>query len=191
MIQFDADAHIYTNDEGVRIPSVTQILKWYFPEKYEGVPKETLEVAAEYGNRIHAWIEAYAQTGKKKRQTPIMRVTTNQVIRIIAEEQMEITCCEEIVEGVGYAGMFDMYGTVHGRPALIDIKATAMYDKAWLEWQLGMYKKALEEARVVVQDCYCLWVPKGQVAKLIAVEPVTAESIDWMVWRYEQEHSAG
>ena len=175
-------------DGDVRIPSVTQILSWLYPNKYSGIPKEVLQDAAEYGNRIHEWVEHFALTGHKKRQTDYMRLSTYQAVEMIAARDMQIEACEQMIVGDGYAGTYDMYGTVEGIPSLIDIKTTAKFDEEYLQWQLGMYGKALRENRIPVERCYCLWLPKAALAQFIQVSPKTDDEIDWLVFRYEQEH---
>lgn len=189
MIIFDGVAHTYTRHTGERLPSVTQVLKWLFPEKYEGVPEGTLKTAADWGNRMHSWIEAYCLDGTRKRQTPIMRVTTEYVTQIA--QDMEIESCEQIVDGGDYAGTYDMYGHVGEETALIDIKCTAEFDQKYLEWQLGMYKAAMEKNGMKVERCYCLHCPKGGRVKLIEVEPKSAEDVAWLMYRYGEEHITG
>ena len=184
MIRFDKDRHVYTND-GVPVPSVTRIIGMLFPTMYDGIPAEILEKAADYGNRIHEWVETYALTEKRKRQTGMMKISTKQVEEIFKEHDIKIATCEQIVEGIGYCGMYDMAGKVDGHTALIDIKTTAEVHTEYLEWQLGMYKAALDEKP---EKCYCLWLPKGGKAELIEIEPKTDEEIEWLVYRYEQEH---
>lgn len=188
MITFDKGTHTYTVD-GVRAPSVTQILQFLNPEKYADVPPEVLAAKAEYGNRVHEWIEHYAMTGKKKRQTDMMKLSTLQAVDLLSEFKAEK--CEEVVTYKGvYCGTYDMYGTIKDQKALIDIKTTSEYDESYLSWQLGMYKIALEEAGEQVDRCMCLWCPKGAVAYLIDVDPKTQYDIDWLLFRYEQEHTA-
>ena len=190
MIIFDAVAHTYTRETGERLPSVTQVIKWLFPEKYAGVPEETLKTAAEWGNVMHAWIETYLLEHKKKRLTPMQRITAQQVMDLDLNLHMDIQSTEQIVDGGDYAGTYDMYGYVGEYTALIDIKCTAEFDMEYLAWQLGMYKAAMEKKGMGVSKCYCLWCPKGGQVKLIPVEPKSAEDIYWLMVRYGAEHIA-
>ena len=187
MIQFDKNRHAYTVD-GVPVPSVTTIISMLFPNKYADVPADVLKKAADYGNRMHEWVEHYAMTGKRKRQTELMKLSTVQVEKILQEEDVKVLSCEQIVSEGSYCGMYDMYGTVNGKTALIDIKTTEKMDTEYLEWQLGMYAVTFDE---MPEKCYCLWIPKGEVARLIEIKPKTKEEIEWLVFRYEQEHTAG
>lgn len=189
MITFDRDSHTYTNESGVRIPSVTQILGWLYPEKYANVPQMILNDAADFGNKIHEWVEEYAMTGKKKRADAYTKLSTTQAVELICLHDFHAERCEQIISYQNhYAGMFDMYGTMEGIPTLIDIKTTAQMDQAYLEWQLGMYKVALEEEGIPVDQTYCFWLPRGSLAKMIRIEPRSRDDIDWLMYRYETEH---
>jgi len=184
VIRFDADRHAYTVD-GVPVPSVTQIIGMLFPKMYEGIPADVLEKAADYGNRMHEWVETYALTGKRKRQSELMKLSTKQVEHLFLERDIKIHICEQIVSTGSYCGMYDMFGVVDGETALIDIKTTSELHTEYLEWQLGMYSYALGGQ---VEACYCLWIPKGGLVQLVQIEPKTSDEIDWLVFRYEQEH---
>ena len=185
MIQFDKDRHAYTVD-GVPVPSVTQVISMLYPRMYESVPAEILAQAADYGNRIHEWVEHYALTGERIAQTQLMYLSTKQAEEILADHHISIATCEKMVDGAGYCGTYDMAGIVDGHTALIDIKTTNVLHTEYLEWQLGMYKAALDEKP---EKCYCLWLPKGGVAQLVEITPKTEEEIGWLVFRYEQEHN--
>ena len=185
MIQFDKGTHTYTID-GVRTPSVTQILSWLYPRKYADVPPEVLKEKAEYGNRVHEWIENYCLTGKKKRQSKLMRLSTEQAISLL--EGFDVEACEKAVSfGNKFCGTYDMYGECDGEKVLIDIKTTSEFDEEYLQWQLGMYKLAMEEHGDQVDKCMCLWLPKGKIASLKDVVPKTRYDIEWLLYRYEEE----
>lgn len=187
MITFDPESHTYTND-GVVLPSVTQIVTAVFGKTFENVPRSVLKEKAEYGQRIHTWIEEYALTGKRKRQSELMKISTDQVKDIFFEERILIRKVEQMVHTDRYAGKYDMYGTHRGKTCLIDIKSTAVLDVEYLALQLGMYKNAMAED---VEECACLWVPKGKTAKFVPIEPKDNEFIEWALWRYENEFDSG
>lgn len=64
MVKFIESSHTYLNDDGVIIPSVTQLLSWKFGSGYDNVPEDVLKAKAQYGTRIHAMVEEYCKTGK-------------------------------------------------------------------------------------------------------------------------------
>ena len=187
-VLFDGRTHTYT-DDGVCVPSVTQIITAVvFPNAYKDVPESVLKAKAEYGNRIHQWVEEYALKGVKKRQSALMKLTTNQVVKIFERERIIIHSTEQIISAGRYAGTYDMYGTWRGEETLFDIKTTQVLNIKYLEWQLGMYKEAMKKP---VKKCAVLWCPKGDLVQLIEVQPKKAEEIDWLVDRYEQEFITG
>lgn len=57
-IEFLEDEHIYLVD-GVIVPSITQMLKSKFGNKYIYVSKRTLENASKRGTEVHKEIEEY------------------------------------------------------------------------------------------------------------------------------------
>ena len=183
-VLFDGRTHTYTVD-GVCVPSVTTIIgDVLFPNAYQNVPESVLNAKADYGNKVHQWVEAYALTGVKKRQSALMKLTTTQVVKLFDRERIIIHSAEQVVYNGRYAGTYDMYGTWHGVETLFDIKTTQVLNKRYLEWQLGMYKLALNKP---VEKCAVLWCPKGDVVELIEVQPKKAEEIEWLVNRYESE----
>ena len=183
MICFDKETHTYTLD-GVRLPSVTEIISRIIGNDYSEVPEKILKDKADFGNRMHEWIERYAVSGVRKRQSELMKLSTDQVKKIFENERILIHSVEKIIYCDKYAGTYDMYGTWKGVSTLFDIKTTAELHMEKLQWQLGMYKACMEEP---VEKCVCLWCPKGGVVKLIEVVPHSTEEIEWMVYRYESE----
>ena len=58
MIEFLPEQHIYLID-GVITPSVSEILRFIFPDKYKAIPPHILANAAKFGTNIHSAIEAF------------------------------------------------------------------------------------------------------------------------------------
>lgn len=73
IITFDEQKHVYTNEKGEIIPSVTQILGKVYGTGLENAPSYFVERAAEKGTAIHKEIETYIQTGKMGK-TPEFKV---------------------------------------------------------------------------------------------------------------------
>ena len=61
-VEYYEDGHIYLVD-GVRLPSITGMLRMRFGGKYAGVSQETLRRAADRGTQVHAAVEAWVKTG--------------------------------------------------------------------------------------------------------------------------------
>ena len=58
-VEFLEDDHVYLID-GMIVPSITQILKVKFGNKYDGVNKDVLDLAREKGVKVHEAIEKYS-----------------------------------------------------------------------------------------------------------------------------------
>lgn len=178
-VEFIEQGHIYLVD-GVITPSVSEILKFIFPNKYKDVPHRVLEEKAQWGTHIHEAIEAY-EKGKEPRLTDMERVTFSQYLKVKAEHHIEPLEMEEIVHYEDrYAGRLDMIAFVDGEVCLIDFKTTSKLDIESLEWQLGMYSLAKGKK----YRCYALWLPKHELAKLVHIEPKTKKEILEVLERY-------
>lgn len=194
MILFDADTHTYKDDvTGEILPSVTQILKTViFPTKYDGIPEDVLQKAADYGNAVHDVVETYALYGESRRAP----VTSENAFlafldakAIIELYGMKFTDAEKIITYSGpagrYAGKYDLYGTINGEPVLVDIKTTSRLDKKYLSFQLGMYAAAMPEG--AIKKCGCIWLPKGKAGKYVAIDPIDRETADFVLDRFMNE----
>ena len=62
-LEFIEDGHLYLVD-GVIKPSITQILKYKFSNKYAHVNREVMQRASEIGIAVHEAIEHYCKTGE-------------------------------------------------------------------------------------------------------------------------------
>lgn len=184
-VEFIEQGHIYLVD-GVITPSVSEILRFIFPDKYKDVPHRVLEEKALFGTHIHEAIEAY-EKGKETRLTDMERVTFSQYLKLKEEYQIKPITMEEIVHYEDrFAGRLDMTAYVLDEESLIDTKTTAKVDIESLEWQLGMYQLAKEKK---YKKCYCLWLPKKDLGQLVEIEPKTKNDILEVMGRYEKQKS--
>lgn len=177
MINFDKENHIYTV-YGKEVPSVTQILKEVFPNKYEGIPCEILQSKAQYGTELHKFIEVIEKKKPKKPLSYIKRYyqpdmyqeeSIKQYLRIKEENNIEVLANEKMVfYGLYYCGTLDMLAKVNGELAIIDIKTTAELDELYVSYQNSLY----EMANGRVDELYCLWLPKGHLGKLVKVDRI-------------------
>ena len=167
-IEFFEDTHTYLVD-GVIVPSVTQVIVEIIGNAYGEVPAAILKKKADYGTKVHRWIEKYAMTGETPKQSEMMKLSTDQYKHIAFKERIIIQSVEQaIAYGHRYAGTYDMYGTWKGAPTIFDIKTTVELNTEYLEWQLGMYKLAMTQP---VEKTACIWLPKGDVAQLVEIQP--------------------
>ena len=183
-VEFIEQGHIYLVD-GIITPSVSEILRFIFPDKYANVPPRVLEEKALFGTHIHEAIEAY-ERGEEPHLTDMEWVTFRQYLKVKEEYQITPLEMEEIVHYEGrYAGRLDMIALVDGEFCLIDFKTTSKLDIESLEWQLGMYSLAKRQS----YKCYALWLPKKDLAKLVEINPKTEKEISEVLERYEKQKS--
>lgn len=187
-IEFIEETHQYLVN-GILTPSVTTIIKWLYPYKYEGIPLSILKNKAEFGNKVHEAIELHTK-GINKQLSPLEELSFNEYLKIKEKFNINPVINEKAVSyKYKYAGRLDMIADVNYTRCLIDIKTTAKVETELLEWQLGMYKLALEEEGIKIGYCYCLWLPKKSKGEFIKIFPKSKKQIEDMMERYEQEHN--
>ena len=146
VLEYIDETHTYIYD-GVVLPSITQILKFKFGGKYDGIPKETLERAAEQGTAVHQAIEDYEQQGIET-ELPELRnykflkkaygfeCIANEVPVVLFKDDEAVAC-----------GRLDLVLKEGEQIGLGDIKRTSALDKNYLAYQLNLY-------RIAYQQCY-------------------------------------
>ena len=195
-IEFLEDTHTYLID-GVIVPSVSELIRFQFPEAYKDIPSKVLEKKASYGTKVHDLIERFVRkeftlddlknglnpiTGK--RLDPSIRLAIEQFEELRKKWCFQIKDMEQIVSYKGkYAGMYDLL-TIDG--VIIDIKTTADLHEDWLAMQLGLYQLA---AGLGSDLAYCMWLPKQKAGKVVAIKPWSHEECQRLLKNYEK-HTA-
>ena len=146
VLEYIDETHTYIYN-GVVLPSITQILKFKFGGKYDGIPKATLERAAEQGTAVHQAIEDYEQHGIET-ELPELRnykflkraygfeCIANEVPVVLFKDGEAVAC-----------GRLDLVLKEGDAIGLGDIKRTSTLDKNYLAYQLNLY-------RIAYQQCY-------------------------------------
>ena len=184
-LEYFDDTHTYLVD-GIEVPSITQILKVKFGNKYHGVSKAVLDKAAQAGTRVHEAIEKLCKTGEVEDYKEVrnfmflqkhykFEVLDNEVPIILFKNDKPIA-----------AGRLDLVLKLDGDIGGGDIKRTSTLDKEYLAYQLNLY-------RIGYRQCYGVeWkFLKGlhlreDVRKFINI-PVN-ESMAWkLIEDYEKE----
>lgn len=147
IVEFLEDEHIYLCD-GVILPSITQILKVKFGNKYDGISKEVLQRASELGTAVHQAIEDYEKKGiedaecielrnyKFLKKAYKFKCLDNEIPVILFKDDEPVAC-----------GRLDLVIEENGETGLGDIKRTSVLDKEYLAYQLNLY-------RIAYQQCY-------------------------------------
>ena len=145
IVEFLEDEHIYLCD-GIILPSITQILKIKFGNKYDGVSKEVLQRASELGTAVHQAIEDYEKykidnvgctelrNYKFLKKTYKFECLDNEIPVILFKDNEPVAC-----------GRLDLVLEENREIGLGDIKRTSTLDKEYLTYQLNLYKIAFEQ----------------------------------------------
>lgn len=180
MIEYIESIHQYLID-GVAVPSVTQIVNWYFGDTYGNVDPEVLKRSAEHGTMVHKLIENYETVGIGEDFPEI------ELWRKAKERYgLHVYRTEMMVEYRGlYCGRFDILCDAYqgdiNRPCLIDIKTTSKVMRDHLALQLGLYRMALGFGDI---ECACVWMPKDGRCELYPINPYSNEKCEEIVKAY-------
>ena len=147
ILEYYEETHQYLVD-GICVPSVTQILKVKFGNKYADVRPSVLNNAAEEGTRVHKAIENYEKLNAED-------VTCEELKNYkFLKRQYKFECLDNEVPIIlfkdGYpiaAGRIDLVLELDKETGLGDIKRTAVFDKEYTAYQLNIY-------RIGYQQCY-------------------------------------
>ena len=144
-LEYYEDGHCYLVD-GMFLPSITQILKVRFGNKYDGISKAVLDRAAAAGTAVHEAIENYCRYGTES-DLPELRnfkflqkaygftVMKNEIPVILFDNDFPIA-----------VGRLDMEIEIDGQLGGADIKRTATLDKEYLAYQLNLYRIAYKQS---------------------------------------------
>lgn len=145
-LEYIDETHTYIVD-GLIVPSITQILKMKFGNKYDGISKEVLNEAARKGTAVHEAIEKLCKTGEVEELKEVknfiflqkhykFEVIDNEVPIILFKNDVPIA-----------AGRLDLVLKINDVIGGGDIKRVSTLDKEYLAYQLNLY-------RIGYRQCY-------------------------------------
>jgi len=143
-LEFDDTTHTYIY-EGVIVPSITQMLKVKFGNKYDGISRATLENAAAKGTAVHEAIERFCKYGEESELKELRNFKFLQKhygFEVKANEIPVILFHREYPDLPLAAGRLDLVLADGDKLGLADIKRTATLDKNYLAYQLNLYRIA-------------------------------------------------
>lgn len=128
------NAFAYASAAGVRLPSVTEVMKIAgIGEDFSSVSAGTLERARERGSDAHAWVEGIVKGWIDDEDPPehIAGLVAG-FHRFRGDTAFEAIECEATVvsETHGYAGTLDLFGKLGGALWVLDMKCTAQVPKS-------------------------------------------------------------
>ena len=147
LLEYIDNTHTYIYN-GIILPSITQILKIKFGNKYDGVSKEVLQKASEKGTKVHETIENYE---KRSMENPNCVELRNYKF---LKRQFKFECLDNEVPIVLFleqkpvcAGRIDLILKENEDVGIGDIKRTSSFDKEYVAYQTNLY-------RIGYQQCY-------------------------------------
>ena len=186
LLEYIDETHTYLYD-GVILPSITQILKIKFGNKYNGVSKEVLQKASERGTMVHKAIEDYE---KRNLDNPDIKELRNYKF---LKSRFGFECLENEIPIVLFldnkpvcAGRIDLILKEKDQIGVADIKRTSSFDKEYVAYQTNLY-------RIGYQQCYGTEITflrgihlRDDVRKYIAL-PINEDMSLMLVKKYLEE----
>ena len=185
-IEYLDDVHAYLID-GVLVPSVSELIRFKFPEAYSGIPQKILKAKANYGSRVHDYIQRFVEGEftleelQKKNIDPNIKIAVEQFEQLRKRWAFYIKDMEQIIHYKNkFAGRYDLCTEDN---LIIDIKTTAELHEDWLALQLGLYQLG---AGITSGIAYCFWLPKGKPGKVVTINPWTHNECLELLEEYEK-----
>lgn len=184
-LEYYEDGHIYLVD-GVVVPSITQLLRIRFGNKYSGVSRDVLNRAAEAGTAVHEAIERYCVDGAES-DLPEVRnfkfLQKQYKFRVLENETPVILFLND--EPIA-AGRLDLVLEMGGRIGGADIKRTSTLDKEYLAYQLNLYRIAYRQTYGEEWEFLRGIHLRGDTRKFVTI-PVNED----MAWQLVHEYLEG
>lgn len=211
---FDEANHIYSDEYGNKIPSVSQILKEVGISSGGDYMSHHMEKAINIGNAVHEALETYnvlglppAKASIKGYFTAYLRWEEEYKVKPLKNELRMVSVDSE----VKYAGTCDLIAEVNGKKCIVDYKTGKNLYKKY-GYQLAAYRKlygeelpiyilylkpngeyVFIEAQFLIPNCIELWddvlVAYSKQEKFVANHEVddNKDSIDWYECKVEIE----
>lgn len=151
IVEYNDQEHQYFVDKE-KVPSVTQVLKFRFPNKYKDVDPEILNKAAARGTRLHQIIQDYEEIGVETEDLELYHykfLKKQYKFEFKAAEISILIACDVGLKKPRYiCGRLDQVIEIGGKLALNDFKFVSTMDaeyKEYLAYQLNMYKLGFEQ----------------------------------------------
>ena len=171
---FDPEAHTYSLN-GVSLSGITGMInRQLFPDKYNNVPKDVLEKAAERGRFIHEVCQTLDDIGC---DMGVEEAQNYSGLKL--SHGLSYVCSEYLVsDNKHFASCIDKVYKSDKGYSLGDIKTTYKLDKDYLRWQLSIYAYFFElnNPELKVDSLFGIWL-KGHIAELVEIERIPDEVI--------------
>lgn len=144
-LEYFDDDHLYLVD-GQIVPSITEILKVRFGNKYDFVDRDTLRRASDEGTRVHDAIQNLCETGEiigLDEERNFLFLQRQYGFKVLNCETPLILWMDD--EPVS-AGRCDLVLEMDGKIGGADIKRTSALDRVYLSYQLNLYRIAFRQS---------------------------------------------
>jgi len=170
-VVFDKEKHVYHLGDK-QLWGVTGMLSsQLFPEKYDFVPQEVLQRAANRGSIIHEACDHYDKTGEVK------RIEVRWYENVLKENNIKVLSSEYIVTDFEhFASPIDKVVEINNEVHLLDVKTTSALDYEYLSWQLSVYKYlfGLVNPEIKIGGLGAIWIRDGATYHKVQEKPVDA-----------------
>lgn len=146
LLEYIDETHTYIYD-GVILPSITQMLKFKFGNKYNSVDEKVLKRAAEKGTAVHQAIEDYEKRNLDDEACVELRNYK------FLKKQFDFKCLDNEVPIVLFykdkpiaAGRVDLIIADKGKVGIADIKRTSVFDKEYVAYQTNLYRLGYQQS---------------------------------------------
>lgn len=144
LLEFIPSTHTYIFN-GEIIPSVTQIMRIKFNDKYLGVPQSTLDMAGELGIEMHKIIQDYEELNIDDKSN--LELQNYKFLKkyykwetIRCEVPVVILVDNKAICG----GRIDLFVKSNGDLGIIDLKRTSVFDKEYVTYQTNLYRLGMK-----------------------------------------------
>ena len=146
LLEYIDETHTYIYD-GVILPSITQMLKYKFGNKYNSVDEKVLKKAAQKGTAVHQAIEDYEKRSiddascvelrnyKFLKKQFDFKFLDNEVPIVLFHKDKPIA-----------AGRVDLIIEDKGKVGIADIKRTSVFDKEYVAYQTNLYRIGYQQS---------------------------------------------
>lgn len=186
-LEYYDDTHTYLVD-GVEVPSVTQIIRATFPDRYAAADPARLAAAAAEGTAVHAAIQDYIENGV----TDPARKRMIQHFAFLCERHELTVQGSEVplilfAHGIPVAaGRCDLVLTRGSKVVGADIKHVSAIDKAYLTAQLNLYRIGYKQSYGVLWDEIAGIQLHGETRKYIPLR-INESLADELLLKYAEE----
>lgn len=185
VLEFDEATHAYWCN-GQKCISVTQLLKFKFLRKYEGIDESILQRAAEKGSWVHETIEMYEKYGIESNEvqefSDYLFLKKAFKFEAIGNEIPIIIKYKDLI----ICGRLDLVLQEQESIGLGDIKCTSVFDKEYLAYQLNLYKIGYEQCYGTTIEFLRGLNLKNGVRKYAPI-PINKEAVIELLENYRKE----